>query len=90
MAKIKIWKNRLTIWCPACKSNHQIDERWTFNGDFEKPTISPSLHLFHKGNEEENIPPYTCHSFIRDGKIQYLDDCTHKLAGKTVPMENIY
>jgi Family of unknown function (DUF6527) len=25
-----------------------------------------------------------CHSFITDGKIQFLDDCTHELAGKTV------
>jgi hypothetical protein len=28
-----------------------------------------------------------CHSFVTDGKIQFLGDCTHKLAGKTVPLE---
>lgn len=27
-----------------------------------------------------------CHSFIRRGTIQYLSDCTHELAGQTVPM----
>ena len=27
-----------------------------------------------------------CHSFIRDGKIQYLNDCTHEFAGKTVEL----
>lgn len=25
-----------------------------------------------------------CHSFVKDGKIQFLTDCTHKLAGQTV------
>ncbi|MGB1215386.1 MAG: DUF6527 family protein [Pikeienuella sp.] len=27
-----------------------------------------------------------CHSFVRDGQIQFLNDCTHKLAGQTVPL----
>lgn len=28
-----------------------------------------------------------CHSFIRNGSIEFLGDCTHELKGKTVPME---
>lgn len=31
-------------------------------------------------------PPAVCHSFIRDGQIQFLSDCTHALAGQTVPL----
>jgi hypothetical protein len=27
-----------------------------------------------------------CHSHVRDGKIQFLGDCTHELAGKTVDL----
>ena len=27
-----------------------------------------------------------CHSFVRDGKIQFLEDCTHALAGKIVEL----
>lgn len=27
-----------------------------------------------------------CHSFITDGKWQFLSDCAHPLAGQTVPM----
>lgn len=27
-----------------------------------------------------------CHSFVTDGYIQFLSDCTHELAGKTVPL----
>jgi hypothetical protein len=30
-----------------------------------------------------------CHSFVRDGKIQFLSDCTHKLAGQTVDMVEV-
>lgn len=28
-----------------------------------------------------------CHSFVKDGQIQFLGDCTHALAGRTVPLE---
>jgi hypothetical protein len=28
-----------------------------------------------------------CHSFVANGQIQFLNDCTHKLVGKTVPLE---
>lgn len=27
-----------------------------------------------------------CHSFVREGKIQFLNDCTHELAGETVEL----
>lgn len=41
--------NTLLLKCPGCSSYHQIwigegsGPRWSFNGDFEKPTFSPSL-----------------------------------------------
>lgn len=28
--------------------------------------------------------PTVCHSFVTDGKIQFLGDCTHALAGQSV------
>lgn len=27
-----------------------------------------------------------CHSFVKDGRIQFLGDCTHALAGQTVDL----
>lgn len=33
-----------------------------------------------------NPVPYTCHSFVTDGRIQFLGDCTHSLAGQTVDL----
>lgn len=80
----------LKFWCPACQDAHWVSvgprsvwgasPRWSFNGDCEKPTINPSLLVTHKLPDGER----RCHSFIRDGRIQYLSDCTHEMAGKTV------
>lgn len=30
-----------------------------------------------------------CHSFVTDGRIQFLSDCTHALAGQTVDLPEI-
>lgn len=30
-----------------------------------------------------------CHSFVRDGRIEFLGDCTHELAGKSVALEPV-
>jgi len=57
---------------------------WEFNGDVDKPTFSPSILVRHHEWTVEKV----CHSFVRDGKIEFLNDCTHELAGKTVPMED--
>lgn len=81
--------NRYTFWCPGCKCGHwfQTDgsPSWQFNGDrFESPTISPSIRV--RGGKQGN--DHVCHFFVRNGKIQFLRDCTHELKGKTVPMEH--
>ena len=31
----------------------------------------------------------TCHSFVKDGKIQFLSDCTHALAGQTIELPDV-
>ena len=73
--------------CPGCGQHHAFWTRslrgpvWDFNGDTERPTVRPSILV--QGSPWENR---RCHSFITDGKIQFLDDCTHDLRGKTVDM----
>lgn len=83
MRKIrKTSDNRFTFFCPGCKEAHCFSSSWSFNGDyFDKPTVTPSL-LVTNGN-----PEYRCHSFITDGKIQFLDDCSHSLKGQTIELE---
>jgi hypothetical protein len=30
-----------------------------------------------------------CHTFITDGQVQFLSDCTHALAGQTLPLPEL-
>lgn len=39
--------------------------------------------------DKKNYVCGICHSFIRDGNIQFLGDSTHELAGKTVPLPDL-
>lgn len=41
----------------------------------------------HPG-EEAPFVCAVCHSFVRNGQIQFLDDCTHDLKGQTVDLPN--
>lgn len=84
------------FYCPGCDEPHQIDTaKWEFNGDMEKPTFSPSYLTWSDPNpkaDPRHDPTgkyrngFRCHSFIKEGEIEYLSDCSHKLAGKTVQM----
>jgi hypothetical protein len=70
--------------CVGCRMGHTFKTpRWTWNGDWNKPTFNPSL--VYRLNRT-NMPPAVCHTFVRDGMIEYLPDCTHKLAGQKVAM----
>lgn len=89
--------------CPGCEDNHQISVgTWTFNGDLDRPTFSPSV-LVGGVQWDTDLYPYfqsrtdrhpgvpvggriVCHSFVTDGQIRFLGDCTHDLAGQTVDL----
>lgn len=86
------------FWCPGCDEAHQIliagDKAWEFNGDYDKPTFQPSYLTWADPNPKAMADKkwkkyregFRCHSFIKDGMIEYLSDCTHKLAGQTVAL----
>jgi hypothetical protein len=44
---------------------------------------------FRKENPDCSFECYRCHSFVTDGRIQFLGDCSHKLAGQTVELPDI-
>lgn len=44
---------------------------------------------FPAGDREFERAPTVCHSFINDGRIQFLSDCTHALAGQTVDLPDV-
>lgn len=88
-------KQTYAFWCPGCKESHHVNVNvWTWNGSIDAPTFDPSFLTWADPNPNA-LPEYPkyrngfrCHSFIREGKIEFLTDCTHKLAGRTVTLEN--
>ena len=83
------------FWCPGCKELHSfaVDKdhinsdgsvhRWTWDGNVEAPTFSPSLVMC------SNDPDYVCHLYLRNGEIEYLGDCHHELKGQRVPLPDL-
>lgn len=76
-------------WCPGCEAlegvevgNVRKEHVWSFNNDLKRPSLHPSVLVRGVGAEER----HRCHCWIKDGQIEFLADCTHELAGKTVPM----
>ena len=102
MMRVRLIDNGERLWfkCPGCGENHGIriagegvsHPCWEWNGRFDSPTLSPSVlssgFKFASTTDDTQVP-YTCHSFVRDGMIQFLSDCTHALAGQTIPLPDI-
>lgn len=96
--------------CPGCSEVHSLKSSiWQFNGNFDRPTFSPSVlattgcrvaghqpgercwcvynaEQREKGEPEAPFKCGVCHSFVTNGQIQFLGDCTHELAGQTVDL----
>jgi len=79
------------IWCPGCDEAHRpviADEDgheppgpvWGWDGNLTAPTFTPSVLV--QGGPKNSV----CHSFIRNGRWEFLADSTHHLAGQTVDM----
>ncbi len=93
----------LIFWCPGCNTHHgpRVDGSagWKWNGSFTKPTVTPSILVRGTvpvtddeadrimAGEKIEPKPTVCHSYMIDGQIQFLTDCTHRLAGQIVPMK---
>ncbi len=58
--------------------------RWT---QHEPSAVDPEVsRQIVAGTLKQTAVQKVCHSFVRGGKIEFLADCTHALAGKTVPL----
>ena len=98
------------FFCPACRCGHAFwtVERnrckaiWTFDGNMERPTFSPSLKItreiwtppvtgenlaeWRKAPWKQTKVAHVCHLFVKAGRIEYCSDSSHEFAGKTVDM----
>lgn len=58
---------------------------WSWNGDIDKPTLKPSILTTYQHGEIT----YRCHSFVNDGVIQFLSDCTHDKANTIIELMDV-
>lgn len=76
---------------------------WGYNQNPDAPTFSPSIKVTGKQSviidgertgewvldENGRVKDMCCHSFVKDGHIQFLGDCTHDLKNQTVELPDI-
>lgn len=108
MAKVKdLGNGNYSFFCPGCGHDHVYNTQnpgrpnWSFNGDLNSPTFTPSL-LNTWGKEADpnwEVPDEPgpgigwsgrCHLFVTNGRIDYCGDCTHPYNGRQgVEMKDI-
>lgn len=80
------------------KGRREGTGNWTWNGSVDAPDLKPSI--LTSGNRmltdeecariaagEKIAPrPFRCHSWLNDGMVQFLDDCSHEFRGQTLPL----
>ncbi len=71
--------------CPGCGYPHAFalqteGGHHAWNQDYNFPTITPSLLQNFGGNSR------LCHAYITNGRIAYLGDCEHALAGQEIEL----
>lgn len=86
----------MVLYCPGCEICHHIHvdkpgdngASWGWDKNVEKPTFTPSILVRYNFSLDEanNV---VCHSFIRNGRWEFLGDCTHALKNQTVDMVEI-
>ena len=78
------------------------EHSWGWNNSTTAPTFTPSVLVtsghfspnYKPGepcwctfeNGKSGFKCSRCHSFVNNGKIQFLNDCSHSLAGQTVEL----
>ena len=91
-SKVKRWvaadgsRAGLNYACAHCGIHTIVTEgggAWGWDGNEEAPTFTPSVLLTDPSRNR------VCHSFVRGGMVEYLNDCTHADAGKTVPLPDL-
>jgi hypothetical protein len=65
------------------------EKAWGYNGSLELPTFTPSILVHAYKREDGSVHQPQCHSFVTDGKIHYLGDCGHALAGQSVDLPEV-
>jgi hypothetical protein len=90
-------------WCPGCEEMHEIPDSWSFDGNVDAPTFSPSVKITGKQiikldgkwtggwvrDGDGNTVDYCCHYILTAGILNFCADSTHALAGHVVPLPEL-
>ena len=66
---------------PITLGAKETTPQWNWNGDVDKPTLRPSIMT--------NDGTHRCHTFVTDGIVEFLGDCTHELAGQKAELLDV-
>jgi Family of unknown function (DUF6527) len=101
-SKLRRAEGAYVHWCPGCHEAHRLPDRWTFDGNLESPTFTPSFR--HSGVQAVNAAdgswtgefvhdaagepvPFVCHYILTAGVLNFCGDSTHALAGQSVELQ---
>jgi hypothetical protein len=93
----------LAHWCPACGEMHAFaldgknasGAQWTWDGNVEHPTFTPSMHIKIGKYADQNWQEETagessvCHYILTAGVINYCGDCTHAMKGQSIRLPDL-
>lgn len=94
MPRVTLRAGSVEFRCPGCGWTHMLNTDpaqspcWVFNGDARFPTLSPSINATRTYTAADRADE-RCHAFVTDGRIGFLDDCTHALAGQTIDLPEV-
>lgn len=71
--------------------NHSVDVKTGHFMKEHKPGSSCwcTYNKEHPEDAEDGFECIHCHSYVTDGMIRFLTDCTHSLVGQTVPLPDL-
>lgn len=83
-------------FCLGCSRLHVVPEVCEFDGDLTFPSFAHSILVTYNGADAGQripgpidpcymrVPAKVCHYFLKRGRVEYLPDSTHSLAGQTL------
>ena len=87
--KAKGYPDSLVHGCPKCGHCHFVPaERWNWNKDLDKPTLSPSVRHYYD-HPKTGVRVTTCHYHIKNGQIEYCSDSPNPNGPQTVDLPEL-
>ncbi len=77
---------KLTIPIVNAESTDRVP-RWTWNWSVDRPTLTPRVSSSYISILNERS--WESHAIVKDGHVTFLQDTTHNLRGKTVPLNDV-